>query len=294
MEINEAIKAFKQHILAEKGLSMQTWLAYEEDLKKFFKYYNNKKDTSDLIGMDIVQFIHFELSNGLSVSSALRHSSSIKGFFLFLKREGHFYDEIPEIETPKKPVRLPTCLSEEEIDALLDAPDIKKADGLRDKAMLEVMYSSGLRVSELINLEKNNVNLKKGIISVFGKGAKERKVPLGDYANEYVVKYINKVRNKNKNQQSKYLFLSKYGEPISRQYFFKQIKKYALIAGINKEISPHTLRHSFATHLLENKATLRVVQEMLGHTNIATTQIYTHVSSKNITNIYDQFMNKKK
>lgn len=294
MEISEAISLFRQHILAEKGLSKQTWIAYEEDLKQFFSYFKNKKEVKDLLGMDIIEFLRHELSIGMSVPTALRRMSSTKGFYLFLKREGYIYDEIPEIDTPKKPMRLPTCLSLQEVDDLLNAPDISKKDGLRDKAMLETMYSSGLRVSELLNLEKSQVDLKKGVITVFGKGAKERRVPLGDYANEFIAKYINKVRSKNPGAQSKYLFLSKYGEPLSRQYFFKQIKKYAAMVGIRKSISPHTLRHCFATHLLENKATLRVVQEMLGHTNIATTQIYTHISTKTMVNVYDEYMNKKK
>lgn len=294
MEIKTAIDLYKQHILAEKGLSKATWDAYEEDLKKFFTYFHMRKNVEDLIGMDLVEFLRYELSIGMSVSTALRRASSTKGFYLFLKREGHFYDEIPELETPKKPMRLPTCLSIEEVLALLDAPDTTKPDGIRDKAMLEMMYSSGLRVSELLSLEKSNVDLKRGVVVVFGKGAKERRVPFGDYANEFLCKYINKVRNKNKGSQSKYLFLSKYGEPLSRQYFFKQVKKYAAQVGIIKDISPHTLRHCFATHLLENKAALRVVQEMLGHTNIATTQIYTHITTKTMVNVYDEYMNKKK
>ena len=181
----------------------------------------------------------------------------------------------------------------EEIDRLLDAPDTSKGDGLRDKAMLEVMYASGLRVSELLNLERERLNIKTGVISVMGKGAKERKVPIGEFALDYVIQYIETVRRKNRGKKSKYLFLSKYGEPLSRQYFFKQIKKYALLAGIEVNISPHTLRHCFATHLLENGAELRAVQSMLGHSNIATTQIYTHISTKRIVSAYDLYMNKK-
>ena len=190
----------------------------------------------------------------------------------------------------KKPAHLPDCLSTDEVERLLDAPDLDKTDEIRDKAMLETMYSSGLRVSEIINLEVKNVNLNRGVIQVFGKGAKERKVPLGDYAIEYIQKYVTQVRNKNPKKDSKYLFLTKYGDPLTRQYFFKMIRKYAFIAGINRPISPHILRHSFATHLLENDADLRAVQEMLGHTNIATTQIYTHVSSRRMTSIYDSYM----
>jgi integrase/recombinase XerD len=159
--------------------------------------------------------------------------------------------------------------------------------------MLETMYASGLRVSELLALEKGRINFKKAIITVFGKGAKERKVPLGDFAIEYIQKYDKEVRKLNPGKDSKYLFLNRYGEPLSRQYFFKQIKKYALEAGIETPISPHTLRHCFATHLLENGAQLRAVQEMLGHANIATTQIYTHISTKRILSAYDLYMKGK-
>jgi integrase/recombinase XerD len=181
-------------------------------------------------------------------------------------------------------------LSEDEVDLLLNAPNLSTPSGLRDKAMLETMYASGLRVSELIKLEKGQVNLTKGVVTVFGKGAKERKVPIADFTIEYITRYINEVRNFSKNKSSKYLFLSRNGEPISRIYFFKQVKKYALQAGISTNVSPHTLRHSFATHLLNHGAQLRVVQEMLGHTNIATTQIYTHISSEKIKKDYDKVM----
>ena len=159
--------------------------------------------------------------------------------------------------------------------------------------LLETMYASGLRVSELLALERSRVNLDKNVVTIFGKGAKERKVPLGDFAIDYIIQYINEVRNKNPGRKSKYLFLNRYGKPLSRQYFFKQIKKYALEAGIETDISPHTLRHCFATHLLENGTQLRAVQAMLGHENIATTQIYTHISTKRVLSAYDLYMNKK-
>ena len=165
--------------------------------------------------------------------------------------------------------------------------------GIRDKAMLELMYACGLRVSELLSLQKKNINLNKHIVTIYGKGAKERKVPLGDFAEEYVVKYLNEARDKLHGKDSPYLFLNRSGEPISRVYFFKQIRKYAESVGIDKPISPHTLRHCFATHLLEGGAELRAVQEMLGHTNIATTQIYTHISTKRIISAYDLFMKEK-
>ena len=290
MEIVDAVDRYHQYILVEKGLSLQTWSSYLEDIQAFFNYFSSKKTTEDLEETDLYEFLKYELSLGHSVSTALRRLSSTRGFYLFLKKENLYAGNIPDIETPKKPKHLPNCLSEEEVDALLSAPDLSTPSGLRDKAMLETMYSSGLRVSELLNLEKGQVNLSKGVITVFGKGAKERKVPIADYAIEYIKEYIKEVRNKSEYKGSKYLFISKKGEPLSRVYFFKQVKKYSELAGIATNVSPHTLRHSFATHLLNHGAQLRIVQGMLGHTNIATTQIYTHVSSDKLKSDYDKIM----
>ena len=290
MEIVDAVDLFHQYVLVERGLSPQTWVSYLEDLQAFFNYFSDKKDTSDLLETDLYEFLKFELSLGKSVSTALRRLSSTRSFYLFLKKEGYFIGNIPDIETPKKPKHLPNCLSEEEIDRLLEAPDLTSPSGIRDRAMLETMYSSGLRVSELLNLKRGQVNLNKCIITVFGKGAKERKVPIAEYAVEYIKKYINEVRNKSEFKKSDYLFLNRSGNPLSRVYFFKKVREYAELAGIEMTISPHTLRHSFATHLLNHGAQLRMVQGMLGHTNIATTQIYTHVSSEKLKSDYDKIM----
>ena len=294
MEINDAANLFAQYLLVEKGLSQKTVEAYLTDLKLFFAYFKDKKDTSDLGPYDLNTFMLYEASLGtIKPPTSIRRASSISHFYSFLKKDGYYTNEMPEVEKPKKEKLLPTYLSVEEVELLLDAPNMKSLSGIRDKAMLELMYASGLRVSELLQLEKANINLKKGIVIVFGKGAKERKVPIGDFALEYVVKYINEVRGKFHGVDSKYLFLNRKGKPLSRIYFFKQIRKYASEVGIEKEISPHTLRHCFATHLLEGGAQLRTVQEMLGHSNIATTQIYTHVSRERIISAYDLFINKK-
>lgn len=290
MKIIDAVDRYHQYVLVEKGLSTQTWSSYLEDIQAFFNYFDDKNNTDDLLETDLYEFLKYELSIGHSVSTALRRLSSTRGFYLFLKKEGIYSGNIPDIETPKKPKHLPNCLSEEEVEALLNAPDLTTPSGLRDKAMLETMYSSGLRVSELLKLEKGQVNLTKGVITVFGKGAKERKVPIADYAVDFIKQYIKEVRNKGKNKESKFLFLSMKGEQLSRVYFFKQVKKYSELAGIETNVSPHTLRHSFATHLLNHGAQLRIVQSMLGHTNIATTQIYTHVSSEKLKSDYDKIM----
>ena len=295
MDISDAIELFQQYLLVEKGLSKQTVISYTTDLKQFFDYFKVKPFIEDYTGDEISEFIQYEMSqrDNVEVSTIVRKLSAIRQFFIFVKKEGYFSGEIPDIDPPKKPQRLPNCLSVEEVEDLLNTPDIEKPDGLRDRAMLETMYASGLRVSELLSLEKRNVHLKKAVVVVYGKGSKERKVPLGDFAIEYIQKYIDEVRCHNVGKDSKYLFLNRYGNPLSRQYFFKQIKKYALLAGIDKPISPHTLRHCFATHLLENGAQLRMVQEMLGHVNIATTQIYTHISTKRILSAYDLYMKRK-
>lgn len=293
MEIIDAIDLFSQYLTVEKGLSLNTVNSYLDDLKRFFMYFKDKKEVSELSPYDLNSFVNYELNSGLTVPTALRRLSSIRSFYSFLKKEGYYEGELPEVDPPKKPKELPNCLSIEEVESLLEAPNMKSPSGIRDKAMLELMYASGLRVSELLNLEKRNVNLNKGIVTIFGKGAKERKVPMGDFALEYVVKYLNEVRDLFHGRDSKYLFLNRQGKPLSRVYFFKQIRKYAESVGIETQISPHTLRHCFATHMLEGGAELRAVQEMLGHTNIATTQIYTHISTKRIINAYDLFMNKK-
>ena len=290
MKISDAIDRYYQYIMVEKGLSLLSAKAYLEDIYQFIHQYKQVDDTFYFESDDLNGFLEFELENGKSISTALRRLSSIKGFYIFLAKEKIVEFEIPKIESPKKPSHLPLCLSEEQIEALLDAPDMKKNDGIRDKAMLELMYATGLRVSELLALKRKDIDFDKSVIKILGKGNKWRIVPYGDFAKEYLDKYLNEVRKNNVKVKSEYLFLSKYGEPLSRQYFFKQIKKYAAMAGIMENISPHTIRHCFATHLLENGADLRMVQEMLGHSNIATTQIYTHISTKRILSAYDNFM----
>ena len=290
MLLNDAVDLYTQHLLVEKGLSPETIKAYHQDLQHFFKLFDEYQYVEDLQSNDIETFLTHFMAEGNPVTSAVRRVSSIRNFYVFLKKEGYYKGEIKEIEPMKMPSRLPTVLSIEEVEALLDAPNMKKDSGIRDKAMLELMYAAGLRVSELLNLKKGNINLNKGVVRIFGKGAKERKIPFGDFAGEYIVKYLNEVRGRYAKAGNDYLFVNKKGEPLSREYFWKQIKKYALDVGITQNISPHTLRHCFATHMLDGGAQLRAVQEMLGHTNIATTQIYTHVSEKRILSAYNLLM----
>ena len=289
MSIEDSIELYTQYLLVEKGLALNTVKTYQDDLKFYFDFFKGKNSVDDLICAELMDFFRHELAVGHSASTALRRLSSTKSYFSFLIKEGYLEDEMPHFDTVKKMKRLPNCLSLEEVDALLDMPNTNTPSGIRNKAMLEVMYASGLRVSELLSLKMININSINGIIKVFGKGSKERIVPMGDYANECLLEYIQKVRNR-QIKKTDYLFINKSGQGLSRQYFFKIVKKYACDAGISKPISPHTLRHCFATHLLENGAELKVVQEMLGHSNIATTEIYTHISTKRIVSAYDRFM----
>ena len=292
MELNEASELYFQFLRVEKGVSNETIRNYAYDLKQFFEVLH-KETTDDLKSNDIQDFIRVQTQNMLSVPTILRRISSTKNFYLFLENERIISFQIDNLDKPKGSKKLPICISIEEVEALLEQPNLNKPEGQRDRAMLEVMYSSGLRVSELINLKVKQVIFTRGMIRIIGKGNKERIVPIGDYAMEYLNKYLNDGRRKNINRNSDYLFLNRYGEPVSRVYFFRQVKKYAQEAGIETEISPHTLRHCFATHMLENGAELRAVQEMLGHTNIATTQIYTNISSKRILSAYDLYSKRK-
>lgn len=292
MEISEAINSFLKYMRVEKGASEETIESYQSDLEIFAKELN-KANVEDLTPYDIQDFVRIESRKLLATSTILRRLSVTRSFYRYLESEGIIHDELQRFDAPKNTYHLPVVLNVEEVEALLDMPDINKKDGLRDKAMLEVMYSSGLRVSELLSLTFKNVNFESGIITVKGKGNKERKVPIGEYALDYLNQYINTFRKKNVNRTSPYIFLNKYGEPLSRQFFFKRVKLYAEMAGISKTISPHTLRHCFATHMLERGAELRAVQEMLGHENIVTTEIYTNISTTRVMSAYNLY-NKRK
>lgn len=292
MELSKAEELFFRYLRVEKGVSNETIKSYHYDLVQFFTLMK-KETTDDLLPTDIVDFVRIQSRKMRSVSTIIRRISTTKNFYLFLESEGYISESLSPVETPRSTKKLPRVLSIEEVERLLDAPDISKPEGLRDKAMMELMYSSGLRVSELLSLKVSQINYEKGVIRIIGKGNKERIVPVGEFAMEYVAKYVTTARKKNKGRNSQTLFLNRYGEPLSRVYFFLQIKKYALEAGIDKEISPHTIRHCFATHMLENGAELRAIQEMLGHSSIATTQIYTNISSRRILSAYDLYSKRK-
>lgn len=292
MGINEAIALFLQSCLFERNLTQITIKNYQDDLKCFLRFFPEKQFTNDLLETDIQSFTYKQSINDLKSSTITRRITVLKTFYIFLEGEGIVKNLVNEVVIPKGQKTLPVYLTVDEVSRLLEAPDIKTIAGKRDKAMIEVMYSSGLRVSELINLQFKQVNAQEGIVTVIGKGKKERSIPIRNTAlnclNDYIIE-----RNKNKIVDKSYIFINKNGKKISRQYFFIQIRKYAKECGIEKTIHPHTLRHSFATHLLSNGANLRAVQEMLGHKNIVTTQIYTHLESDKIISVYDLYWDKK-
>ena len=287
--IEEYLK-FKQ---IEKGLSENTIGAYRRDLKKYQLYMQEQKIAHiDFIDRQTIQeCLGSLIDQGASAKSIARFISTIRSFHQFALREKYAAkDPTVLIETPKYEKKLPDVLDVEEVIQLLETPDLTKNNGYRDRTILELLYATGMRVTELIQIEIDDVNLIMGFVKVFGKGNKERIIPLGDTVIEYLDTYINNVRSQLlKKTVTNVLFLNLHGRPLTRQGIWKLIKQYGLRANINKTLTPHTLRHSFATHLLENGADLRAVQEMLGHSDISTTQLYTHVSKTQIRQMYNQF-----
>ena len=290
MKIEDAFENFLQHCKFEKTLTNITIENYKEDFSIFLRYYPNKKEVSDLTKDDLNDFSYDQALNGLSPTTIARRISTIKNFYSFLEGENIVKGIISdEIIIPKKEHHLPQVLNEEEVNALLKAPDLSTEKGIKEYAILDILYSCGLRVSEAVNLQINQINEQEGIINILGKGKKERIVPIRKEALKALKRYISEVRNEHLVIDKKIVFLDKRGKKMSRQAIYNIVKENAKKAEIKKEIHPHTLRHSFATHLLDNGADLRVVQELLGHTKIGTTQIYTHVTAKTLVKSYDLY-----
>lgn len=290
MKIEDAFENFLQHCKFEKTLTNITIENYKEDFSIFLRYYPNKKEVSDLTKDDLNDFSYDQALNGLSPTTIARRISTIKNFYSFLEGENIVKGIISdEIIIPKKEHHLPQVLSEEEVNALLKAPDLSTEKGVKEYAILDILYSCGLRVSEAVNLQINQINEQEGIINILGKGKKERIVPIRKEALKALKRYISEVRNEHLVIDKKIVFLDKKGKKMSPQAIYNIVKENAKKAEIKKEIHPHTLRHSFATHLLDNGADLRVVQELLGHTKIGTTQIYTHVTAKTLVKSYDLY-----
>ena len=281
------IEEFIDYLRFEKKYSENTISSYKRDLNKMNLYL--KKDFIKLTKADIQKYIQ-DLSKNESSNTISRTISSLKSFYKFLEINKYTNtNPLTTIISPKTARKLPKVLSEEEVNKLLDI-NLNNDFDYRNKAMLELMYSSGLRVSELINLTVNDVDLKNSLVRIFGKGSKERIVPLNDYATEALNNYILYHRPKLfKQKESNYLFLNNHGNQMTRQGFFKTLKKITKEKGIKSELSPHTLRHSFATHLLKYGADLRSIQELLGHSDISTTQIYTHITNEMLEKNYHEY-----
>jgi integrase/recombinase XerD len=291
--VDKYIEAFIDFIQYEKGLSVNTQAAYRRDLHKFADYLISVCQVTSWENVnkkDIVHFLSEEMESGVTNSTVARTFSSIKGFYKFMVREEYIeLNPTSDLETPKIRRKLPQVLSIEEVDKLMQQPDLLLPLGLRDRAMLELMYGTGVRVSELLALQLEDINIMAGFLRCMGKGRKERIVPVNQTAINWVERYLAKSRNHLlRRNQERSLFLNAHGGKLSRQGFFKILAQYAEKSGIKKEITPHMLRHSFATHLLENGADLRAVQEMLGHADISTTQIYTHLSKSRLREVYHQ------
>jgi len=294
MALKDMVEEFLSYLSVEKGLSDNTTIAYRNDLYKYSTFLNEKKKRlhiQEATRSDIGDYMMSLKDNGLSPNSISRNLVAIKVFHRFLLRERYLKEDVTSVlDSPKPWKHLPEALSVSDVENVIKMPNTRTAMGVRDKAVIELMYATGLRVSELVNLGVDNINLDIGFIKCIGKGNKERIVPIGKQAQGALDRYISKARPKMmKKDPVSSLFISRLGKRISRQSLWKMIKKYARLAGIKQDIMPHTLRHSFATHLLERGADLRVVQEMLGHADISTTQIYTHINKERLKSIHHQF-----
>jgi integrase/recombinase XerD len=291
--IHEQIDQYINYLIVEKGLADATIDSYSGDLKKFIAFLklcriNLITDSDTTV---ILKYLILLREEGLSARSRARHLVTLRGFFKFLIQEKILKkDPTRIVDLPKTGIKLPDVLSIEEIVKIINTPDTSKPRGVRDAAMLELIYAAGLRVSELIHVKLQDINLEMGFVRTFGKGSKERIVPIGSEAKEKINDYLIHARFiLLKNNVSIFLFVARAGKPMTRQGFWKLLKKYAMQAGIGKKITPHSFRHSFASHLLEGGADLRAVQMMLGHVDISTTQIYTHVARDHLMKLHEQF-----
>lgn len=285
------MQLFLEYLTVELGLSANTRQAYERDLRLFCKTlgFKNSDALVNVSREQITGYMTQLKEKGLAAATIARKLAAIKAFYRFMTAEGYMDANPAEVvEAGTKGIKLPRVLSEDEVVRLLNQPDITTAEGFRDRTMLEVLYATGMRVSELINLTLERVDLNMKYIIAFGKGSKERIVPLGSVAAEFLQHYLEKVRPKftHEERNTNIVFLAFGGHELTRQRFWQIIRAYGRKANINKALTPHILRHSFATHLLDNGADLRSVQELLGHSDISTTQIYTHLTNKRLRDIY--------
>ncbi len=286
--VTQQVKEFLDYLRFERNLSFNTIESYQRDLYDYLAFVKSQGYHADENG--VIKYLEYLQAQDRSASTQARRLAAIKGYYRFLVSD-HVLAEDPTelLSAPKLSRHLPHVLSIEEVTRLIEAPNLKTAGGIRDRTMLEVLYASGLRVSELCHLTINDWWLDPPKVRCLGKGSKERYIPLGRTAARWLMQYVDEARPKLlRNSHESVLFLNRQGRSLSRQGFWKIIKKYAAMTQLNHPITPHVIRHSFATHLLENGADLRAVQEMLGHQDISTTQIYTHVSHNRLRPVYDQ------
>ncbi len=291
--IDKLVEQYLDYLLLEKRLASNSIDSYLQDLDEYTRFLENNQ-ISDITSLDTAGILSWLVNlkkKGLTSKSRARHLVTIRGFHKFLIQEGiASVNPVQHIDIPKTGLHLPEIITYEEIVSLLEIPDKTKPRGLRNAAMLEILYGAGLRVSELINMKVKDINLKADFVRIFGKGSKERIIPIGSYARDVTIKWIETARPMLlKNYSSQYLFVARAGKPMTRQSFWKILKNYARLAGLTGRVSPHTLRHSFATHLLERGADLRSVQAMLGHSDISTTQIYTHISREYLIEMHKKY-----
>ena len=294
MNWNESILDYSHYLKIERGLSSHTIQNYIRDVKKLISFIDKKKITSTPIEIkeDLIQQFIYEIAKEISPRSQARIISGLRSFFDYLIFENYRASNPTDlIETPKIGVKLPDTLSEQEINSLISAIDLSKAEGERNRAMLETMYSCGLRVSELIDLKISDLFFDEGFIKIVGKGNKERFVPIHSSAQNYIMLYMNEIRShlSIKKGFQDTLFLNRRGKSLSRQMIFMILKALAIKINLNKKISPHTFRHSFATHLLKNGADLRAIQQMLGHESITTTEVYVHLDTSYLKKIVEKY-----
>lgn len=286
------IEQFLDAIWMEQGLSQHTLTAYQTDLKGLAKWAANGHSGNLLCHnkSHLQAYLAYRHKQGIKARSTARMLSSIRRFYQYLTRENQIsVDPSALLDSPKLGRSLPKTLSEREVEALLEAPDLDDPLGLRDRAMLELIYATGLRVSELVGLEVHGVNLQQGIVRVTGKGSKERLIPMGEEALSWIANYLKNARaDLLGNAMSNALFVTRRGDGMTRQTFWYMVKRYAGLAGIPVTLSPHVLRHAFATHLLNHGADLRVVQMLLGHSDLSTTQIYTHIAKERLKDLHAQ------
>ncbi len=295
MEIDSAFNKYLRYLKIEKNLLNNSLIDYKEDFLEFKKIFPDIEDTNLISKNTLDNFIYEESYKNMKPKTISRRISTIKNFFIFLETEYIITNIVKDVELPKLDKHLPSYLTIEEISKLLDYFKFKSNENdknYRDYVLIFTMYSAGLRVSELCNLQIKNVNLSERLIKIKGKGDKEREVPINLNCLNSIDFYIKNIRNKNKIIDKQYIFLNSSGKRISRQYIYLLIKDAIKDLNINKNISPHSLRHSLATHLLANGADLRIVQELLGHSNIETTEIYTHINEDQKRKVYDLYWDK--